>query len=247
MNKWKVLITWPYLLLTLRSSKKMTKKILRDPNLVAESKRYYWLQKKCNYFAWLYNVKLNIIGEENLIQHKGCIMIANHQSNFDALLLFLCNDFSKYAPMAFIAKKELLRYRIFKNFVQLIDVLFLDRKNPRQAIEVFNEAKMLIRVPRTLVIFPEGTRSHSKNIGEFKSATLRIAYQAYVPIIPVAIINSHLVFNKSVKGKKDIYLVFHKPLEPVNFINISRENLALHLQKMLQKTINNFSSKKEKK
>ncbi|WP_342277868.1 lysophospholipid acyltransferase family protein [Spiroplasma endosymbiont of Nephrotoma flavescens] len=249
MNKWRVIITLPYLLQTLRKAKKMTKKVLRDPNSVSEEYRYKWLQKRARYFAWLYNVKVYPQGLENWVNNKGCVMIANHQSNFDALLLLLINDFSKFAPLAFIAKQELQEHKIFKRFVQLIDVLFLDRNNPRHALEVFSDAKMLIRVPRTMVIFPEGTRSNSSTVQEFKPAALRIAYQAYVPIIPVAIINSYEVFNKKSQGKKKIYLVIQKPLDPANFINITTDNLARNMQSNIQKIINNFNlkNKDEKK
>lgn len=243
MNKWKLLVTLPYFLGTLWKAKRMTKKVFRDPNLVSEEYRYKWLQKRARYFAWIYNVKVNVEGLDNWVQNKPCVIIANHQSNFDALLLLLINDFSKFAPVAFIAKKELEKHKIFKNFVHLIDVLFLDRNNPRQALEVLMQAKELIRVPRSLVIFPEGTRSHGFTLKEFKGAALKIAYQVYVPIIPIVIINSYQVFDKNYRGKKVIHLVIQKPHQPANFINIATDGLAKNIQANMQKVIDNFEKK----
>lgn len=243
MNKWKLIITAPYLLHTLLKARRMTKKVFRDPNLVSEEYRYRWLQKRARYFAWIYDVKVNIEGLDNWVENKPCVIIANHQSNFDALLLLLINDFSKFAPVAFIAKKELQNHKIFKNFVYLIDVLFLDRNNPRQALTVLMEAKELIRVPRSLVIFPEGTRSHGFTLNEFKAAALKIAYQVYTPIIPIVIVNSYQVFDKNYRGKKQIHLIIQKPHQPANFINIATDVLAKNIQSNMEKVITNFEKK----
>ncbi|WP_253301723.1 lysophospholipid acyltransferase family protein [Spiroplasma endosymbiont of Phyllotreta cruciferae] len=121
--------------------------------------------------------------------------------------------------MCFYCQKELANDKTFKNFLTLIDVLFLDRDNPRQALELMKEANYLIRVPRTMVVFPEGTRSRNQEMGEFHAGSFKIAQKAHAPIIPVSIINSHLIFNKEYKkkGKKYVHIVFHKPIKPRYF------------------------------
>lgn len=238
MNIWKVILTFPYLLKTLSKARSMTKKVLRDPNMVSEELRYIWLQKRARYFAWVLDTKITVLGLENW-PSKGCVMIANHQSNFDPLALLYINDFSKFAPLGFIAKKELRKEKFIKNFINLIDVLFLDRENPRQALEVFSAAKDLIRVPRTMVIFPEGTRSNSSEVQEFKPGAFKIAYQAYVPIVPVSIINSYQVFDKTHTGKKNIKIIIHKPWLPQNFIHIPTNKLAENIQNIIATSVEN--------
>lgn len=246
MNWWKALLTWPYLLKIYLKMGSMTKKVLKDPTLVPESKRYIWLKKKTKYIRWLYNVKIISHDIENWPKHKGCVLVANHQSNFDFIILLSLNDYSQFAPLGFIAKEELKQNHIARKFIFLIDVLFIDRKNPRNALEVFKEAKELIRNPgRTMVIFPEGTRSHAQTMQEFKPGALKLAYQAYVPILPVSIVNSYQIFDKKFKGKKTIHVVFHKPLEPQQFMQIASVNLAKQIQARITQGIEKWDNNKE--
>lgn len=244
MNIWKAILTWPYLLQTYSKSGAMTRKVLKDPSLVSEAKRYVWLKKRVGYIKWLYNIKLTVHNIEHWPKKKGCVMVANHQSNFDPLLLLSINDYSLYAPIGFIAKAELKKSHLARRFIFLIDVLFIDRNNPRTAVSAFQEAKELIRIPRTMVIFPEGTRSHNQTMGQFKIGALKIAYQSYVPIIPVSIINSYQIFNKKYKGKKEIHIIFHKSIEPNQFIHLSSHILTNQVFNTIKKGIDDFSNTK---
>lgn len=244
MNIWKAFLTWPYLLQTYSKSGAMTRKVLKDPSLVSESKRYIWLKKRVRYLKWLYNIKLTVHDLENWPKRKGCVMVANHQSNFDPLLVLSVNDYSLHAPLGFIAKAELKKSHLARRFIFLIDVLFIDRNNPRTAVLAFQEAKELIRVPRTMMIFPEGTRSHQQTMGEFKPGALKMAYQSYVPIVPVSIINAYQIFDRKYKGKKDIHLIFHKAIDPSEFIKLSTEVLAKQVFNIIKKGIDDFSNNK---
>lgn len=248
MNWWKTLITWPYLLHIYLKLSSMTRKVLKDPILVSEGKRYIWLKKKTKYIRWLYDVKIVSHNIKNWPKHKGCVLVANHQSNFDFIILLSLNDYSLYAPLGFIAKEELKNDKLARKFIFLIDVLFINRKDPRSAIETFKEAKDLIRNPgRTMVIFPEGTRSHKQEMLEFKPGALKLAYQAYVPILPVSIINSYQIFDKKHKGKKIIHVIFNKPLEPQQFIHIPSTTLAKQIQTIIENSITQWDNEDNKK
>lgn len=246
MNWWKALLTAPHLLHIYHKMGSMTKKVLKDPTLVSEGKRYIWLKKKTKYLRWLYDVK--VVGHDikNWPKHKGCVLVANHQSNFDFIILLSLNDYSLYAPLGFIAKSELKQDKIAKRFVFLIDVLFIDRADPRSALETFKEAQDLIRNPgRTMVIFPEGTRSHQQEMNEFKPGALKLAYQAYVPILPVSIVNSYQIFDKKFRNKKKIiHVVFNKTLEPQQFIHLPSIKLAQQIQNTIKTSIDKWDNKK---
>lgn len=245
MNWWKALLTWPHLLHIYNKMGSWTKKVLKDPTLVSEGKRYIWLKKQTKYLRWLYDVKVVAHDINNWPKHKGCVLIANHQSNFDFIILLALNDYSQYAPLGFIAKSELKQDKIARRFIFLIDVLFIDRKDPRSALETFKEAQDLIRNPgRTMVIFPEGTRSHSQEMNEMKPGALKLAYQAYVPILPVAIVNSYQIFDKKIKGKKTVHVVFQKPLEPQQFIHLPSNKLVEKIQNSIKKSIDEWDNKK---
>lgn len=243
LNVWKIIITFPKFLQIIIKSKHMIKKIKKNPNIISEEYRYYWLQKQCKYILWIFNIKLIPHNTHNWI-NKSCLMVANHQSNIDPILIFYLNDFNKTPPCAFIAKKELIYNKKIKNLFFLIDVLFLDRNNIKQTIEIMEQAYKLIRTPRTMVVFPEGKRSHNQFINEFHPGSFKIAQKSYTPIIPVSIINSYQIMNKHIKkkGKKYIHILFHKPIKPDTFISKPTNFIADIVKKIIKKGINKYTN-----
>ncbi|WP_078989447.1 lysophospholipid acyltransferase family protein [Priestia flexa] len=65
--------------------------------------------------------------------------------------------------------------------------MFIDRVNRRASVQALKDSVCLLKEGHSMVIFPEGTRSKGKGIGEFKKGSIRIALDAKGPIVPVAI------------------------------------------------------------
>ncbi|AUM62822.1 lysophospholipid acyltransferase family protein [Spiroplasma monobiae] len=228
-------------------AKKVTKKIKQDPNLYSEEWRYNWVKKKTRKVLKIANIQVNVIGIENWLD-RGLVLAPNHQSNLDPILMFAINDFSLQQPVAFIAKQELWKAKIFKHFMNLTDNIPLDRTNPRSALSAMKEAKELIsEYKRSLVIFPEGTRSAKQEPNEFQGASMKIAQMAYVPIVPVSIIDSYRLFEKRKGGKFNITVVFGKPMMPEKFISLKTEMLTRNVQKEVEKNINQYKDWDPKK
>lgn len=221
-------------------AKKITKKIKRDPNLYSEEYRYNWVKKKIRLVLKVANIRLHVFGIENWAD-RGIILAPNHQSNADPILMLAINDFSRQQPCAFIAKKEIWTIKIMKHFINLIDSIPLDRNSPRSAINAVKEAKELVNeYKRSLVVFPEGTRSASQELLEFKGASMKVAQMAYTPIVPVSIIDSYKLYEKRPKGRVDIKVVFGKPLMPEKFISIKTDTLTQNVKKEVQKNIDKY-------
>ena len=90
----------------------------------------------------------------------------------------------------------------------------MDRENPREALKAINQGAENLRSGYSMVIFPEGTRSKSHNIGEFKKGSLKMAIKAKVPIVPITIDGSYKIFEEH-NGwlrKGEIKLTVGKPL-----------------------------------
>ncbi len=245
-NIWKILISFPYYLKSLRKSAKWFNRMIKDPNSVSEDRRYKWVQKKAKYIMWLHNIKVKVIGYENWLD--GSVVLApNHQSNMDGAVIFSLNDFSKTAPCAFVAKAELQDSKKLNRFLSLIDVVFIERDNLRQTINALKEANDLIKVPRSMVIFPEGTRNpDSKNLLEFKDGAFKIPQKAYVPIVPVTISGSHEAFTGSRTKKKNIYVIFHKPIMPEKFIHNKTKDLSNVVKRIIQDGLDKIEKVKSK-
>ncbi|AXK51277.1 lysophospholipid acyltransferase family protein [Spiroplasma alleghenense] len=239
-NKWKLLLIWVIVLMNMSKAKKMARRIKKDPNSYSEEYRYYWVKKIARRMMWLLDVKIQVIDIENWLD-RGIILAPNHQSNFDSVALIALNDFSRQQPLAFIAKQELWDHKTFGRFIKLIDAIPLDRGNPRSALNAYKEGKELLnQYHRSLVIFPEGTRSPDQEIGEFQGASMKIAQSAYVPIVPVTIIDSHYVFAKKRPKKVVVKVVFGKPLLPEKFISIKTDILTNNVRKEVVKNMEKY-------
>lgn len=136
-------------------------------------------------------VKVEVSGLENLPK-RNVLFVGNHQSIVDIPLML------GFIPgiKSFIAKKETAKLPIIKWWMKEINCVFLDRQNIRQGIKDMAKAKEFLESGTSLVIYPEGTRSKTGEIGEFKKGSLKIAVQANVPVVPVAVSGSSLVFEK---------------------------------------------------
>ncbi|KNG79081.1 lysophospholipid acyltransferase family protein [Mycoplasma sp. HU2014] len=246
LNKWKMLYMWAPLLNIKRKASKIVRKNRKYPDTYTEEYCYTWVKKAVNKLLYVLDVDIKVEGIENWLD-KGVVLAVNHQSNIDPAILIAINNFSKQQPLAFIAKQELWTDKKFKNFVRLIDCIPLDRNSPRSALEAFKEAReLVVDYKRSLVIFPEGTRSQSQEMNEFHPASLKVAQMAHAPIIPVSIINSYQVFAEDRPKRVEIKVVFGKPILPSKHISLKTEDLTRFVQKTVQENLNKWEHEKMK-
>lgn len=131
--------------------------------------------------------KVEVYGEENLLPDQTVVYISNHQGNFDIpLLMGYINQ-----PKGFISKIEARKIPIIVNWMELLHCVFMDRSTLKGSAGAIIEGIKVLKQGHSLVIFPEGTRSKGDQMGEFKSASFKLATKAGVPIIPVTIDGSY--------------------------------------------------------
>ena len=135
----------------------------------------------------LMGITMEVTGEEKLWLHRPAVIIFNHQSNIDPLVL--CKLLRRDA--APVGKKELAELPIVGPVFDFMGMIPIDRSNTESAVKTLAPlAEFMLEEKRSIVIAPEGTRSLSTVPGRFKKGPFRIAMQAGVPIIPVVIHNS---------------------------------------------------------
>jgi len=240
LNFFKIALTFPYVIWAIWKARRWRNRISFDEKSLKESIRYRWVKKIAKFFLWLSNVKIKICQYDNWIDGASVIM-SNHQNNIDPLVLFAINNFNLKAPVAFIAKISLKSKNIIESFLKLIDIIYIDRSNLRQSAKALIYAKDLINLPRTMVIFPEGTRNPSNSkLLKFKPGSFKIPQKAYAPVIPTTIVNSYQCLTKSRFSTKRIYIIFHKPIFPEKFISSSTKIFSQIIQKKVQEGLNNF-------
>ena len=97
----RILLTLPYFLLSLNKARRQCKQIKKNPNIVPEENRYYWVQKQVHYLFWLCNLRVIAHDIENW-PDRGCLLVGNHQSYFDPCIILFLNDFNQFPPAAFL-------------------------------------------------------------------------------------------------------------------------------------------------
>lgn len=135
------------------------------------------------------------------------IFMSNHQSNFDILALLS----SMPCQLHWIAKKELFDIPVFGPSMRRGGYIPLDRGDGRKALRSVDEAAATIRNGKSVVMFPEGTRSRDGNLLPFKRGGFILARKAGVPVIPVTINGSGIINppNRIRLYSGDIHMVLH--------------------------------------
>lgn len=130
----------------------------------------------------LNNTRVELRGEEHL-PGGPCILMSNHQSSFDILALIAAVPRRTY----WIAKKELFDIPVFGPSMRRGGYIPLDRSDGRKALKSMENAAAIIREGRSVIMFPEGTRTRDGQLLPFKRGGFMLAVRAGVPVIPVTI------------------------------------------------------------
>jgi 1-acyl-sn-glycerol-3-phosphate acyltransferase len=126
----------------------------------------------------------------------GCIVVANHASHADTAVLLAALP-AKAQPV-FAAAADYWFDVPVRRFVagSLIGVLPVRRSAEDSYARLLAAVRPALRAGRTVVIYPEGTRSTDGSIGEFRSGAVRLARDCGVPIVPVAVLGTAEVLPK---------------------------------------------------
>ena len=134
-------------------------------------------------------VDLNVVGDENLKKKRPAVFIFNHRNNFDPVIVgALVKD-----NWTGVGKKELQNDPVMGTLGKLVDTVFIDREDPKAAVESLKQAEELARKGLSVVIAPEGTRLDTRSVGPFKKGPFRLAMSAGVPIVPIVIRNAEVI------------------------------------------------------
>jgi len=127
-----------------------------------------------------------------LAADRPYVFAANHASSVDIWALFVALPVN----FRFIAKKQLGHIPLFGWAMAAGRFIFIDRQNPAAARRSIARAAARIRSGTSVAIFPEGTRTRDGTLGPFKKGGVRLAAEAGVPIVPIAIRGSREIMPR---------------------------------------------------
>lgn len=163
-------------------------------------------------FFILAGANISILGIDHVrgLRKEAVLFVGNHKSYIDIPLLARYIPF----PVSFVAKLALKKVPLISQVMVLLDCLFLDRQDVRQAMEIIKTGINKLKKGDSIIIFPEGTRSKNDVILPFKQGSLKLAEKAQVPIIPFALKGTEELFGTHGFRVKpsNVWLTFGEPI-----------------------------------
>ncbi len=186
---------------------------------------------------WISGVKVTVIGEEN-IPDEPVLFAGNHRSYFDIVLTYArCRRLTGY-----IAKKEMLRYPLLRNWMKALYCIFLDRDNVKEGLKSILQAIEYVKAGVSICIFPEGTRNRGEELSmlPFKKGSLKIAEKSGCAIIPMSLNNTNSIFEAHIPmiRKTHVIIEYGKPIYPKELDKDTKKHLEEYVQDIIQETIN---------
>jgi putative phosphoserine phosphatase / 1-acylglycerol-3-phosphate O-acyltransferase len=138
-------------------------------------------------------IDLNVIGEENLTAQRPAVFIFNHRNQADPFIAgrLISDNFTS------VGKKELEKDPLMGTIGKVLDAAFIDREDPKAAIESLRKMEDLARKGISILIAPEGTRLDTTEVGPFKKGPFRIAMASGTPIVPIVIRNAEVIAERN--------------------------------------------------
>jgi 1-acyl-sn-glycerol-3-phosphate acyltransferase len=145
-------------------------------------------------WAWLIlrttGVRVTVRGVEGLESHRSYVFASNHQSIYDIPIIFSALPLQ----LRIVAKDSLGSFPFLGWHLRRTGHLLVDRKNPGPGI--VKKMARLVSGARSLIVFPEGTRSVDGSVARFKGGMFLVAIDAGLPVVPVSIAGSRHVMLK---------------------------------------------------
>jgi 1-acyl-sn-glycerol-3-phosphate acyltransferase len=160
---------------------------------------------------FIYGIKVNVYGAENIDASKGKIYISNHASYLDIFV-----QLAKLPDnVRMIYKKEINRVPILGWAMWCAGFIALDRVKIRSAMKSLDRAAKKVSEGLSVVIYPEGTRTPDGRISEFKRGMFFLADKSKADIVPISLSGTYeLMPMGSMKVKPGmVNMVIGKPLK----------------------------------
>ncbi len=177
-------------------------------------------------------VRVTVVGRENIEKHQSYIVVSNHQSLYDSLVLvgWLRID------LKWVIKNELRKFPVFGYAAEKGGQILLDRSSHEAACGTLQKAKDKIEGGTSIVILPEGTRSRTGQMGEFKKGAFWLARNMNLPILPVTIINTRRILPPDTldlfPGR--VMLKIHEPIDAGEYGEESFDRLIGDVRNVIQ-------------
>lgn len=192
------------------------------------------VQATFRFIVRLTGSSITVKGLENIPKDQAVLYVGNHRSYFDILTGYITVP----GLTGFIAKKEMLRYPVLRNWMSYVHCLFLDRSDMKKALKTILKGIESIKDGISIWIFPEGTRNRKSDpldMLPFKEGSLKIAEKSGCPVIPVAITGTQEIFESHIPFMRpsQVVIQYGKPIYLKELAPEDRKFCGAYTQKII--------------
>jgi 1-acyl-sn-glycerol-3-phosphate acyltransferase len=162
---------------------------------------------------------LRVTGREKLPWRGRAVLVANHASLIDILVVY-----GLYKPFKWISKVEVFKLPIIGWLMRMNNYIPLTRGERASVIKMMQHCEELLRQGEPLLFFPEGTRSEDGRLKSFKDGAFQLARSTGAPVYPVAILGTAqglpkhgLMLKNSMRARVEVL----DPLDPADFESVA--------------------------
>jgi 1-acyl-sn-glycerol-3-phosphate acyltransferase len=176
-------------------------------------------------------LRVRVAGLERLSPSGTYIFMPNHASFLDILLLLA------YLPhnFRFIIKRETLSVPLLGSALRKSGNIPMDRKNPWRALRSLRQSADLLKNGISIAVFPEGTRSATGQIQDFKTALFILPIRSRTPVVPVLIEGTFEALKRGriLLNPLPLKMTFYDPIPAHSFGVRDRRNYAEKVRQAL--------------
>lgn len=181
--------------------------LLGDTNFVCYHATRWWSK----FTLWIFLIPVQVQGRDFIEKSQSYIFLANHQGYLDIFLIYanLGHNF-KWMMKEYLRKIPFVGYAC-----QRSKQIFVG--DSRAAMhQTVVEAQQTLRDGMSMVIFPEGTRTHDGHLSPFQKGSFTLANEIGLPIVPITINGSFRAFSRKAKSvtRTPLTLTIHRPITP---------------------------------
>lgn len=175
---------------------------------------YYPGKLWSQFILWILLIPVKVTGREHLTHGESYVFVSNHQGAFDIFLIYghLCRNF-KWMMKIGLRRIPLVGYACAK-----AHHIFVDKSGPKKIKASYDTARATLKDGMSLVVFPEGSRTHNGKIGTFHRGAYLLADELQLPVVPLTINGSFEILPRDKKGiipnRHAITLTIHAPIYP---------------------------------
>ncbi len=203
------------------------KKLCDRPNKFCR----FWVYVTVELMLDFARVKVEVKGAEKIPTDKRFLLVSNHRSNLDPMI----NIVHLYKnEIAYISKPENFKIPAAGPFIHKCCFLPIDRENARNAMKTIHRATDFVKNDITSVgVYPEGTRSKTGELLEFKDGVFYICKKAPCPLVVTTVKNTEKIGKNFPFNRTVVYLDVLDVLYPEDFSDSSTHDLSKKVRNMM--------------